>query len=349
MNTLISFASDNTAGVHPRVLEALAHANHDMAPAYGADGYSEAFAETVQAVFGPSARPWIVANGTAANVLGLKSMLRSHEAVLCAGSAHINTDECGAPEAMIGCKLLTVPSVQGKIRAEDCLPFLEQRGDVHRSSPRVLSISQPTEWGTVYAPDELAALKAFCREHDLYLHMDGARLANAAAALNLPLKAISAEAGVDVLSFGGTKNGLMSGDAVIFFNETLGREFGYIRKQHLQLLSKMRFMSAQFLAYFKDDLWLENACLANRMTALLAEELKGMEHVHIEYPVQVNAIFARLCKNAVAKLQERFYFYVLDPSEGTHPTVKGPLVRLMTSFRSTEEEVRALTEAIGAC
>jgi len=344
MNNLMSFASDNNAGMHPRVLEALVHANRGMAPSYGADEYTAAFEEAVRAAFGPSARPWIVANGTAANVLALKSMLRSHEAVLCANSAHINTSECGAAEAIVGCKLLVAPSFQGKIKAEDCLPFLEQRENVHRAHPKVLSISQATEWGTVYTPEELANLGAFCREHGLYFHMDGARLANAAAALNLPLKAISVDAGVDVLSFGGTKNGLLAGEAIIFFNETLGREFGRIRKQHLQLLSKMRFMSAQFLAYLKDDLWLENARAANRMAALLAEELEGVEQVCFEYPVQTNVVFARLSKNAVAKLQERFYFLIRETSEA-----KGTLVRLMTAFTNTEEEVRGLADAIRDC
>lgn len=349
MKYLKSFASDNTAGVHPRILEALARANSGAAQAYGADPDTGEFEATVRSVFGPSARPFIVASGTAANVLGLKSMVRSHQAVICADSAHINTDECGAPEAVIGCKLLSVPSRQGKITPEDCLPLLADRDDVHHSEPRVISISQTTEKGTVYTPEELAKLGAFCREQDLLLHMDGARLANAAAFLGVGLKEITTDVGVDALSFGGAKNGLMSGEAVIFLNEEIGRDFGRIRKQHMQLVSKMRFMASQFLPYLKENLWLENARAANLAAAMLAEEIAAMPHVHIEYPVQTNAIFARLGNNAVAKLSKDFYFYVLDPLEGTHPTVKGPLVRLMTSFCTAERDVREFAAAIRAC
>ena len=349
MQTLKSFASDNTSGVHPRVLAALAAANVGFTPAYGEDPYTEKAVAAMRERFGVGARPWFVSLGTAANVLGLKAMVRSYDGVLCAASAHINTDECGAPEAALGCKLLTVPSLRGKVDARDCRRYLEQRGDVHHSYPRVLSISQATECGTVYTMEELTALRNFCREQDLYLHMDGARLANAAAALGLSLREMTGEAGVDVLSFGGTKNGLMAAEAVIFFHEALGRDFGYIRKQHMQLTSKMRFLSAQFLAYFEDDLWLANARAANRMAAVLAEELGSMEHVSIEYPVEVNAVFARLSKNAVAKLLERFYFYVLENAGEDDSPGARPLVRLMTSFSTTEEEVREFADAVRAC
>ena len=344
-----SFASDNTSGAHPRIVAALSRVNTGTAAPYGEDPVTGEAVAALQAVFGAHVRPWFVFLGTAANVLGLKHVVRSHNAILCADTAHLNTDECGAPEAIIGAKLLTLPSRHGKIAAHDCLPELAGRGDVHHNNPSVLSVTQSTECGTVYTLDELRAIRHFCRDHDLLLHMDGARLSNAAAALGCSLRDITTEAGVDVLSFGGTKNGLLFGEAVIFFNEELAHGFGYVRKQHLQLMSKMRFMAAQFLEYLKDDLWLENARNANRMASLLADELKVMEHVQVVHPVEVNAVFARLHKNAIAKLHERFYFYVLESADAEGMPPDWRLVRLMTSFDTTEDEVAEFAEAIRAC
>lgn len=349
MRHLRSFASDNTSGAHPEVLDALARANAGAARAYGEDALTGEALLAFQERFGAGARPWFVLLGTAANVLGIKSMVRSHHGVFCAETAHLATDECGAPEAAIGCKLLPLPSRQGKIRVEDCLPALAMRGDVHRTFPRVLSITQMTECGTLYSLEELRTIRTFCREHDLFLHMDGARLCNAAAALGCPLRALTADVGVDVLSFGGTKNGLLFGEAVVFFNDALGNDFGYIRKQHMQLTSKMRFLAAQFLAYFNNDLWLRNAGAANAMAALLAEKLRAMDHVRIAYPVEGNAVFIRLHKNAIAKLLERFYFYVLDSSDADGFPKDWHLVRLMTSFNTSEEQVLEFAEAVRCC
>lgn len=349
MENLLSFASDNNSGAHPRVLEALARVNAGSAPAYGEDPCTAEAVEALKHAFGPSARPWFVFLGTAANVLGLKTMLRSHHALLCSRDAHINCDECGAPEALIGSKLLPLPARHGKVRPEDCLSALRMREAVHHNYPRVLSITQSTECGTVYTFDELKAIREFCSENGLYLHMDGARLSNAAAALGVSLKAVSTDIGVDVLSFGGTKNGLMFGEAVIFLNDELGHAFGHVRKQHMQLLSKMRFMAAQFLEYLKDDLWLENARAANGMTALLAKELAAMEHVRILHPVEVNAIFAGMHKNAIAKLRKRFYFYVHDEFDADGTPRDWPTARLMTSFNTTEADVRAFADAIREC
>lgn len=343
------FASDNNSGAHPRVLEALTRVNEGFAASYGEDPYTAEAVEALQQTFGPSARPWFVFLGTAANVLGLKTMLRSHQAVLCSKDAHIHCDECGAPEAVIGSKLIPLPSRHGKILPEDCIAALKMREAVHHNYPKVLSITQSTECGTVYSLEELKAIRAFCDSHGLYLHMDGARLCNAAAALGLSLREISADAGVDVLSFGGTKNGLMFGEVIVFLNDELGHAFSYVRKQHMQLVSKMRFMAVQFLEYLKDGLWLENARTANRMTALLAKELSSMEHVQIVHPVEVNAIFARLHKNAVAKLQERFYFYVHDELDARGAPQDRQIVRLMTSFNTREDEVRLFADAIREC
>ena len=349
MTPLHFFASDNNSGAHPRVLEALVRVNEGSASSYGDDPYTGQAIEALKAVFGPSARPWFVFLGTAANVLGLKTMLRSHHSVLCSRDAHIHTDECGAPEAITGSKLITLPSRHGKIRPQDCLPALRMREAVHHTYPRVLSITQSTECGTVYTLDELRAVSGFCREHDLYLHMDGARLCNAAAAMGVSLREISTDVGVDVLSFGGTKNGLMFGEVIVFLNDSLGHSFSYVRKQHMQLVSKMRYMAVQFLEYLKDELWRENASASNRMAALLAAELNKMEHLKIMHPVEVNALFVRMHKKAIAKLRERFYFYTQDDTDAEGLPKDWHLVRLMTSFDTTEEQVREFARAIGEC
>ena len=349
MDSLKFFASDNNSGAHPRVLKALAEANVGGVAAYGADPHTERAVEAIRGVFGPTARPWFVFLGTAANVLGLKSMVRSHHGILCAESAHINCDECGAPEAITGAKLIPLPSHAGKVDLADCKAKLHMREAVHHNYPAVLSITQSTEYGTVYTLDELRAIRQFCDEHKLFLHMDGARLTNAAASLGLSLKRISADAGVDVLSFGGTKNGLMFGEVVIFFNDALGHDFDYIRKQHMQLVSKMRFMAVQFEEYLKDDLWLENARAANSMAALLADEIRDLEHVRFVCPVEVNALFVRMPANVIAKLNERFYFYIMDANDALGFPKGWPLVRLMTSFDTTEAQVREFAAAIKEC
>lgn len=349
MNSQVFFASDNNSGAHPRVLKALETVNTGSAASYGEDPYTQAAVKAMQQTFGPSARPWFVFLGTAANVLGLKTMVRSHNAILCSKDAHIHCDECGAPEAITGCKLITLPSHHGKVLPEDCLPVLGMREAVHHNYPKVLSITQSTECGTVYTLEELKAIRDFCTSHDLYLHMDGARLCNAAAALGLSLKELSTDVGVDVLSFGGTKNGLMFGEVIIFLNDELGHAFSYVRKQHMQLVSKMRYMAVQFLEYLKDDLWLENARIANRMTGILAAELRKMDHVRIVHPVEVNAVFARMHKKVIARLHEHFYFYVLDDSNAEGFPDDWHLVRLMTSFDTKEEQVREFAEAIRNC
>ncbi len=343
---MISFASDNNSGVHPRVFEAMRQVNQGPAPAYGRDAWTAAAEKALAEHFGPC-RAFFVFLGTAANVLGLKSLVRTYNAVICAETAHAYTDECGAPEALIGCKLLPVPSYDGKIKVEDCVAHLERAlGAVHHSSPRVVSITQATEVGTVYTVEEIRAIADFCHKNSLYLHMDGARYCNAAAYLNLPLADLAGKAGVDVLSFGGTKNGLMFGEAVLFFNQTLAEDFPYIRKQNMQLLSKMRFVAAQFSEYLSGDLWLANARQANNMAALLRDSLSGAKNVAVTRPVQINGVFARLPLAHVEKLQKSFSFYIWDAYDAPGFEKGWPEVRWMTSFNTTEQEVLEFASAV---
>ena len=348
MDTRKYFASDNNSGVHPRILEAIGRANHGSTPAYGADDWTAEAVEHLKQAFGEQADPWFVLLGTAANVLGLKCLVRSHHAILCPENAHINTDECAAPEAIIGCKLIPLPAPDGKINLEYCEKTLWAREEVHHPYPLVLSITQCTEFGTVYSLEELKRVGEFCRTNKLYFHMDGARLTNAAAHLGTSLKALSTDVGVDVLSFGGTKNGLMLGEVVLFLNPELGRDFAYVRKQHMQLSSKMRFVAAQFTEFLKDGLWRENASRANAMASLLAEKIKNLDLLKIVHPVQANIIFARMHRDTIAKLHKEFYFYIVDENDALGYPKDWPMVRLMTSFNSTEEQVREFARALNA-
>ncbi|MGE4263010.1 MAG: low specificity L-threonine aldolase [Desulfovibrio sp.] len=337
------FASDNYAGVHPRVMAALAEANDGPefsgpAKAYGADALTLAAQARFKAVLGESAEAFFVFLGTAANVLALAAMTRPHHAVLCASTAHINVDECGAPERHLGAKLMAVDTPDGKLTPALLEPFLQHLGNEHHNQPRVVSIAQATELGTIYPPDEIRALAGFAHANGMLLHMDGARLGNAAAALGCGLKDITSGAGVDALSFGGTKNGLMFGEAVVFFRPELARDFPYIRKQGMQLCSKMRFIAAQFLALLEGELWRENAARANAMARLLAEELAGAPGVRITQATQTNAVFAALAPRVIEELQRRFAFYTWDHEQG--------VVRFMTSFATTEAEVRTFAQAV---
>lgn len=332
------FASDNYAGVHPAVLEALAAANDGPAKAYGDDELTAAARQRFKKLLGNRAEAYFVFLGTAANVLALQAMVRPHQAVLCAESAHINVDECGAPEACIGCKLMTVPAPGGKLTPELLRPYLAHLGNEHHNQPRAISISQPTELGVLYTPLEIRALADFAHAHRMWLHMDGARIANACAALECTAAELTVKVGVDAVSFGGTKNGLMFGEAVVFFRAELSRDFQYLRKQGMQLCSKMRFISAQFLALLSDGLWLENARRANAMARLLADRLSGAPGVELTQPVQTNAVFARLAPAAIERLQARFAFYTWNHQEH--------VVRWMTSFATTKAEVEAFAEAV---
>ncbi|HEX8188464.1 MAG TPA: aminotransferase class V-fold PLP-dependent enzyme [Pyrinomonadaceae bacterium] len=332
------FASDNNAGVHPRVWDALRSAGHGHAVAYGDDAYTETAVRLFRERFGEGAEVFFVFGGTGANVAALASVTRPFQAVVCAETAHVNVDECGAPERFAGCKLVDLPTPDGKLRVEQVEPLLARLGDQHHVQPRVISVSQPTELGTVYTVGELARLAAFAHERGLLLHVDGARLANAAARLDVSLKELTAGAGVDVLSFGGTKNGMMYGEAVVFFDPALAEGFRFVRKQCAQLPSKMRFVAAQFTALLGEDLWRETAAHANRMASALAAELRSIPRARITQPVESNAVFAALPRESIPRVRERFFFYVWNEQTSE--------VRLMCSFDTTEEDVAELVEVI---
>lgn len=326
-----SFASDNNAGIHPEILAAIGTANQGHAHSYGDDGYTRQAELEFKKLFSENADTFFVLNGTAANILSLKACVQSHHAVLCAASAHINTDECGAPESWVGCKLITIPTADGKLRPEMLHCQLHNVGNQHHSQPRLISISQATEFGTVYTAAEVKALADFAHAHSMLLHMDGARIANAAAALREEVRNFTVNAGVDILSFGGTKNGLMCGEAVVIFRKELTQDFMFIRKQGLQVASKMRFIAAQFSAYLQNDLWLKNAAHANRLAQNLYKELQQIPQVQLTQKTEANTIFAIIPAEVKEALREQYFFYDWNADLGE--------VRLMTSWDTTEEDV----------
>lgn len=333
-----SFGSDNHSGVCPEVMEAILSANKDHALAYGDDEYTQRVESLFREYFGPEARVYLVFNGTGANVLSIDAMCRSHHAVICAETAHINVDECGAPQRIVGCKLLTLPTPDGKLTPALVRQHLHGFGFEHHSQPRAISIAQPTELGTLYTLDEIRALADLAHGHGMYLHVDGARLANAAVALGCSFKEMTVDCGVDCLSFGGTKNGMLMGESVVLFNPALDVDIKYRRKQMSQLCSKMRFISAQFEAYLTTGAWRRNAEHSNRMAALLHERLHNVEGVKVVYPVQVNSVFAQLQREVWKSLLDHYFFYDWDEA--------ADIVRWMCSFDTTEEEVEAFVETL---
>jgi threonine aldolase len=334
-----TFASDNWAGVHPDVLEAIAGVNVGHAPAYGADAATEEAHELFRSHFGADAEVYFCFNGTGTNVVGLQSLLRPYEAVVCAESAHIHIDECGAPERFLGSKLLTVPAPAGKLTPELAGSRIRGVGDEHHVQARVLSVTQSTELGTVYTLDELSALSAWAHAQGILVHLDGARIANAAASLGVDFGAFGQASGVDVISFGGTKNGALAAEAVVTFRTDATTSLRFLRKQSMQLSSKMRFVAAQFIALLTDDLWLRNASHANAMATRLAEGISALDGVSIAYPVQANGVFALLPAAVVEPLRTEWPFYVWDEDTG--------VVRLMCSFDTTEGDVDEFAARLG--
>ncbi|MFL6584842.1 MAG: threonine aldolase family protein [Chthoniobacterales bacterium] len=327
-----TFASDNTASIAPEAWTALAAANAGAAPSYGEDRWTERASSLVRKLFETDCEVFFLFNGTAANALALAQICRPFDGVVCHERAHIETDECGAPEFFSGgAKLIKAPGENGKLTVETIGTALIRYPDLHSSKPRAISVTQATEFGTVYTRDELARITAFARERSLLVHMDGARFANAIAALGCAPKSITWEVGVDVLCFGGTKNGTGAGDLVIFFNKELARDFDYRAKQGGQLASKMRFLAAPWVAMLENDVWLKNARQANESAKLLAQHVTALPGLELKFPRQGNAVFVRMSNALARHLHERGWRFL--------KFVEPDVYRLMCSWATTEEEI----------
>jgi threonine aldolase len=325
------FASDNNAGVHPEIMKAIIQANQGHTIAYGGDIYTEKAIRKFKDEFGDDIDVYFVFIGTAANVLSIDAVTRSYHSVICARSSHIHEDECGAPERFTGCKVLAIPAEHGKLSIAEIENEMYDIGFEHHSQPRIISITQSTEVGTVYQVDEIRELADYAHKNDMILHMDGARISNAAAFLNKRFREFTRDAGVDIVSFGGTKNGLMYGEAVVFFNKTYSEDFKYLRKQGMQLASKMRYISVQFERYLTGDLWLDLAVHSNKMAKFLEKELQNIPEIKITHPVESNMIFAVIPRDITRALQEKYFFYVRNEKRNE--------VRWMCAWDTTEEDV----------
>ena len=336
-----SFASDNYSGVHPKIMAALMECNTGHAKAYGEDEYTREAVEKFEEIFGEEIYVGFVYNGTGANTVALDAMTESFHTIICPEQAHINTYEVGAPTKFTGCPTVAIKAsdVEGKLKVERVRDYLEiARGSIHHSQPRVISITQPTETGSVYTLKEVKEIADFAHENELLLHMDGARIFNAAVSLNSGLREMTRDLGVDVLTFGGTKNGLMFGEAVVFFNRELSDNFNYRRKQCTQLNSKMRYMAVQFTALLEDRLGFKNARQSNRMARLLAERVGKIPGVKITNDVEANTVYAILPREVIESLQEKYFFYLWDSVRSE--------VRWVTSFDIREEDVVDFVEEV---
>lgn len=333
-----TFASDNYSGVHPEIMSALQKANAGHAGSYGNDNYTASAVEKFREHFGSDVEVFFVYNGTAANVLGLTGLTESFNSILCSEWAHINVDESTAPEKFLGCKLVTIPSTDAKVTATQVKEKIQRIGDQHHPQVKVISISQATEYATVYTVDELRALSAVARDNNMYFHMDGSRISNAAVTLGKSFREFTRDAGIDVLSFGGTKNGLMFGEAIVFFNPELANNFMYVRKQGMQLASKMRFISAQFEALLTNELWKKNASHTNALAKLLGAELSKIPGIKLTQKIEANGVFAVFPHHIIEPLQKEYPFYTW--------VEKINEVRLMCSWDSTEEEVKKFVESV---
>ena len=334
-----TFASDNNAPAAPEILQALAEANTGDALSYGEDDFTQRAAARLKAIFGDSSDVYFAFNGTGANVVALSCLLRSYEAVITPSSAHLQTDECGALERFTGCKVLPVVTPDGKLRVDDLAPYAGKDLDEHHVVPRVISISQSTEYGTLYTVDEVRDLCNFAHAQGWYVHLDGARISNAAAALDMGLRECTRDLGVDLLTFGGTKNGLLFGEAIIFFDAAIHQGVArFARKQGMQLASKMRYIAAQFLALLEDDRWRRYALHANAMARRLEQRVRAIPGVRITRPVECNAIFATLDRELIAQIQNEYFFYIFDDAL--------PEVRWMTHHATQPQDVDAFADAI---
>jgi len=338
MDNKRGFASDNNAPVHPKIIEAMLACNKGHTVGYGDDIFTRQAEALIKNHFGEDSEVFFVFNGTAANVLGLNNITSSFNSIICTETAHIEEDECGAPEFITGCKLLPVPTKDGKLSIRSILPHLKGFDFEHHSQPAVVSITQATELGTVYRPDEIRELADYIHSLGMLLHMDGARIANAAAYLGLSLREVSKDCGVDVLSLGATKNGGMYGEAILFFKPELARNMKYHRKQGMQLASKMRYIAAQFSALLTDDLWLQNANHANEMAMHLAQAISNIPGLIITQPVEANGVFVKVKPDWIPELQKQFFFYEWDEKES--------VVRWMTSWDTTKDDVDSFIELV---
>ena len=332
------FASDNNAGIHGEILKEIASANSGHVTGYGSDVYTQKALDLFKEHLGPFTETFFVFTGTAANVLGLSSILRSWNSVITASTAHLEQDECGAPEKLTGCKVLTVDTPDGKIDVSLLDKHMHGFDFEHHSQPKVISITQSTEMGTVYSAAEIRKIADFAHSKGMLLHMDGARIANAAVALNMPFKAFTTDAGVDVLSFGGTKNGMMFGEAICFLKPGLSTDFKYMRKQGMQLASKMRFISAQYIAYFRDELWKKSASHSNDMAKILAKRLEPIKGIKITQKVQSNGVFVIMPSEVAERVRKQFFFYPWDEKVSEY--------RLMTSWDTTVEDIEGFVELL---
>ncbi|MEX1188341.1 MAG: low specificity L-threonine aldolase [Bacteroidia bacterium] len=332
------FASDNCSGIHPKILQAISDANEGHVKGYGYDFYTKEAEMAFKSIFGDDIEVYFVYSGTASNVLALESCIRPFEAVICSDVAHIHTDEAGAPERHLMSKLITLPSENGKIKAKQIPDVLMGRGVEHHVQPKVISITQSTEYGTLYSIAEIEEIVTLAKKENLFVHLDGARISNATAALGIDsLKKIKSS-GLDVMSFGGTKNGMMMGEAIVFFNKDLAKNFLYRRKQGMQLASKMRFIAAQFTAFFKDNLWIELASHSNKMASILEDGLRQFDEITITQPVDVNGVFCIFPKGVAEILQNKFPFYVWN--EFTNE------VRLMTSWDTELSDIHQFLDEV---
>ena len=336
--TMRSFASDNNSGVHPLVMEALNRANRDHAVGYGDDPWTAEAVRKIREVFSADCEPLFVFNGTGSNAVALQLCTRPYNSIICAETAHIYVDECGSPARMTGCQIRPVATPDGKLTPDLIRPYLCHFGEQHHSQPGAIYISQCSELGTIYQPEEIRALTSLAHQHGMYVHMDGARLANACAALNLGFKELTVDCGIDVLSFGGTKNGLMLGESVIVFNPDLKKEAYFVRKQSAQLASKLRYLSCQFTAYLTDDLWLKNATHANRMAKILYDGLKELPGVRFTQKMESNQLFLTMPRPVIDELLKSYFFYFWDEAVNE--------IRFVTSFDTTEEDIQELLQAV---
>ncbi|MDR1556362.1 MAG: low specificity L-threonine aldolase [Tannerellaceae bacterium] len=333
-----SFASDNNSGVHPLVMDAVVKANAGHTVGYGDDPYTQEAVNKLKECFGREAGIFFVFNGTGANSVALQAVTRSFHSILCTQTSHIYVDECGAPARMSGCAVTPIPTTDGKLSPEQIRPYLHNFGVCHHSQPKVVYISQVSELGTVYTIDEIKAIAGLLHRHGMYLHVDGARLANACASLNCSMKELTADAGVDILSFGGTKNGMMMGEAVVSFRPEITENIAYFRKQSAQLASKMRYLSAQFIPYLENGLWLENARHANQMAARLAGILKQYPCIRFTQKPESNQLFFTMPGHAARLLSEKYFFYYWNEAISE--------VRLVTSWDTSDEDLSCLEQSL---